>query len=143
MKVINETIFRLFLGAVLTWLALFLVYATNAGQAPELAALTALTLAVGGSGLAWILWVVVSVTIAIITRRTPVSSTRNVVTYVVPVIAASVNVLIAVLLVNGTGGQGMSDLFIPIAIISSVAFAGAAVIAVALSRILFRWLNSR
>ncbi|MFM6981756.1 MAG: hypothetical protein ACKOWP_03170 [Microbacteriaceae bacterium] len=143
MKVVNETIFRLFLGAVLTWMALFLVYITNAGQSPEIAAVTALSLAVGGSGLAWILWVVVSVTIAIITRKTPESATRNIVTYVVPVIAASINVLIAVMMVNGTGGQGLSDLFIPIAIISSVAFAGAAVVAVGLSRILFRWLNSR
>lgn len=143
MKVVNETVFRLFLGAVLTWLALFLINVNQAGQAIDQAVTSALALAVGGSGLAWILWLVVSVTVAIITRKTPESSTRNIISYVIPVIAASVNVLIAVMIVNGTGGQGLSDLFIPIAIIASAAFAGAAVVSVALSRILFRWLNAR
>ncbi len=143
MKVVNETVFRLFLGAVLTWLALFLINVNQADQSIEQAMGSALALAIGGSGLAWILWLVVSVTVAIITRKTPESSTRNIISYVIPVIAASVNVLIAVMIVNGTGGQGLSDLFIPIAIIASAAFAGAAVVAVALSRIVFRWLNAR
>lgn len=143
MKVVNETVFRLFLGAVLTWLALFLINVNQADLSIEQAMGSALALAIGGSGLAWILWLVVSVTVAIITRKTPESSTRNIISYVIPVIAASVNVLIAVMIVNGTGGQGLSDLFIPIAIIASAAFAGAAVVAVALSRIVFRWLNAR
>lgn len=143
MKVVNETVFRLFLGAVLTWLALFLINVNQADLSIEQAMGSALALAIGGSGLAWILWLVVSVTVAIITRKTPESSTRNIISYVIPVIAASVNVLIAVMIVNGTGGQGLSDLFIPIAIIASAAFAGAAVVAVALSSIVFRWLNAR
>lgn len=142
MRIAMETIFAAVLAAVLLWLSLFVVFTVN-GESVASAASSAITVGAGGAGLAWTLWVVMALTISIVTRKQETSKMRTVVIAVLPVVLGALNVALYAFLAAQSGAGGMMDLVVVIAVLVSTAFAGSAAIAVALTRVLFRWLNAR
>ncbi len=142
MRIAMETIFAAVLAAVLLWLSLFMVFTVN-GEPVASAASSAITVGAGGAGLAWTLWVVMAITISIVTRKQEVSKMRTVVIAVLPVVLGALNVALYAFLAAQSGAGGMMDLVVVIAVLVSTAFAGSAAIAVALTRVVFRWLNAR
>ena len=142
MRIAMETIFAAVLAAVLLWLSLFMVFTVN-GESAAAAAASAITVGAGGAGLAWTMWVVMAITISIVTRKHETSRMRTVIIAVLPVVLGALNVALYAFLASQSGAGGMMDLIVVIAVMVSTAFAGSAAIAVALTRVVFRWLNSR
>ena len=142
MRIAMETIFAAVLAAVLLWLSLFVVFTVN-GESVASGASSAITVGAGGAGLAWTLWVVMALTISIVTRKQETSKMRTVVIAVLPVVLGALNVALYAFLAAQSGAGGMMDLVVVNAVLVSTAFAGSAAIAVALTRVLFRWLNAR
>ncbi len=142
MRIAMETIFAAVLAAVLLWLSLFMVFTVN-GESAAAAAASAITVGAGGAGLAWTMWVVMAITISIVTRKHETSRMRTVIIAVLPVVLGALNVALYAFLASQSGARGMMDLIVVIAVMVSTAFAGSAAIAVALTRVVFRWLNSR